>query len=285
MKLGKKKLDDSSAYLRASKPLQAVGGLRLSGEFKRGALRAVVCMLVVVAAGWTLHGVVLHSAPFQVDRDRPDLRIEGLVALQRDELKQIFAEDIGSSLLSVDLDRRLRQLRSIPWVREARVGRVWPDTLTVSVVERTPVAFLRLPGVNQARLVDAEGVILDPRRADDSSLPVLTGIDESMPFEQRLLRIELFESVMGVFSEEERSLGQAVLEIDVSDGANAVVLAEYENQMIRLQMGNRHLRHRLDVFLNYIEAWQVEFGPIESVDLRFEKQVAVQPVKQGRRKG
>ena len=279
IRFGRKKLDDSSAYLRASKPLQATGRFQLSGRFKRGVLRAVAWMLVVVAGGYALYGVVLQSSPFQIDPERPELRIEGLVVLQRDEVEQIFVEDIGNSLLSVDLDGRLRQLRSISWVREARVGRVWPDALSVSVVERTPIAFLRLPGVSQPRMIDAEGVILDSRRPGDSSLPVLTGIDESMPLAQRLQRIELFKSVMAVFAEEEHSLGHSVSEIDVSDAANAVVLAKYENEMIRLKMGDRHLRHRLDMFMNYIDAWQEEFGRIESVDLQFEKQVAVQPVK------
>ena len=64
---------------------------------------------------------------------------------------------------------------------------------------------------------------------------------------------------------------------DVSDAGNAVVLARYHDRPIQLQMGNRHLRHRLDVFLSYIEAWRSEFGPLRSVDLRFDKQVTVMP--------
>ena len=44
------------------------------------------------------------------------------------------------------------------------------------------------------------------------------------------------------------------------------------------------MQHRLEMFMNYIDAWQARFGRIESVDLRFEKQVAVQPVKPGRGK-
>ena len=111
------------------------------------------------------------------------------------------------------------------------------------------------------------------------TLPVLTGIDSDMPSAERRKRIQLFESVMEACARADRELGQTVSEIDVSDERNAIVLAKYEDRMVRLQMGDRHLNHRLEVFLNYIEAWQAEFGPIESVDLRFEKQVAVQPVK------
>ena len=64
IRLGKKRLDDSSAYLRASKPLQATGGFQLSGRGKRVTLRALALVFAIGAAGWTLYGVVLHSAPF-----------------------------------------------------------------------------------------------------------------------------------------------------------------------------------------------------------------------------
>ena len=131
------------------------------------------------------------------------------------------------------------------------------------------------------RMIDIEGEILDLRSEGELSLPVLFGIDAAMPVEQRRRRLRLFEEVMQVFDAKGRAFAESVSEVDVSDLRNAVVLAKHGNQVIKLQMGDRHLRHRLDVFLNYIEAWRAEFGPVESVDLRFEKQVAVQPLKEG----
>lgn len=262
-------------------PLHALQDYLPNRRTALGAARAAAWTLAALAVYWLAYAFVSESAPFRVDPERDGLRLEGLAVLRSDEVSQIFAEDFGRSLKDVDLDRRLRQLRSVPWVRDARVGRVWPNTITVSVEEREPIAFVRLPGVNETRLIDAHGVILDSRREGGRSLPVLTGVAEAMPLEERRARIELFQSVMRTFADRQDGLGEAVSEMDVSDAANAVVLAKYENEMIKLQMGDRHLNHRLNVFLSHIDAWRAEFGPVESVDLRFEKQVAVQPATTG----
>ena len=83
---------------------------------------------------------------------------------------------------------------------------------------------------------------------------------------------------MEAFREQGAEIVGAVSEVDVADLTNAVVLAKHRGRMIKLQMGDRHLKHRLDVFLSYIEAWRSEYGPVQAVDLRFEKQVTVKPV-------
>ena len=273
------KVDESSDSLRVPEPSQASRDPATSRRFARAALPFAGGAAALGAAYWLLHAIMLQSASFLVDPQRGGLRVDGISALRPSEVELVFAPDFGRSIEAVDLSGRLLQLRSLPWVKSASVARVWPRTIAVAVVEREPLAFLRLPVSNAVQLIDADGVILDRRRGGESSLPVLTGIDDAMPIEQRRERIRLFETVMDVFGRTSRDLAEGVSEIDVSDPGNAVVLARHQNRLIKLQMGDRHLQHRLDVFLNYIEAWRSEFGPLEAVDLRFEKQVAVQPVK------
>lgn len=239
---------------------------------------------VLVAVAWVAFAVVVQSSPFQVDPDNGGLRVRGISAVRPDEIRHVFAEDFGGSLASVDILGRMLDLRAIPWVRTAVVSKVWPRTISVTIVEREPVAYLRLPESNAIRMIDTQGVILDVRQAGEGSLPVLTGIDEEMLMAERQLRVRLFSAVMAVFAAKGATLAEAVSEIDVSDSGNAVVLARHENRMIKLQMGDRHLEHRLDMFLNYIDAWSSEFGPVEAVDLRFEKQVAVRPLNDARRR-
>ena len=143
------------------------------------------------------------------------------------------------------------------------------------------MAFLRLDTSNAVRMIDADGAILDIRGRGASSLPVATGISGDMPADERRRRVAFFREVMDAFDRHGRGLGESVSEVDVSDLTNAVVLAKHGSQMIRLQMGDRHLTHRLDVFLTYVEAWKSEFGQLEAVDLRFEKQVAILSAVQG----
>lgn len=244
----------------------------------RSVLRFVLRAVAGGGAVSLLYAMALGTAPFRFDPKAGGLRVEGVSLVQIEEVQQVFAADAGRSLVVLDVDEKLRQMHSVPWVLGARVARVWPDSVHVTVTEREPVAFLRLQESKAMRMIDAHGVILDLRGGGERSLPVLTGIDRAMVPEQRLQRLRLFEAVMDVFADAGSEIAAGVSEIDVSDAGNAVVLVKHQDRMVSLQMGGRHLRHRLEVFLGYIDAWRSEFGSVQSVDLRFEKQVAVQPV-------
>lgn len=272
-------VDDSAAYLRVPRPLRAVSRWKASAVFRRRTIRLSGLAVLLCSGHWILFSILLETTPFRVDPQQGGWQVEGLSAVREGEVKALFEEDFGRSMAAVDLSKRLEQVRGMPWIRSARVGRVWPNKIVVSVEERTPVAFLNASDAEGIRMVDGEGIILDARVASDGTLAVLTGIHSDMPLAERRKRIQLFESVMEACARVDQGLGERVSEVDVSDEGNAVVLAKYQDRMVRLQMGDRHLDHRLEVFLNYFEAWQAEFGPVESVDLRFEKQVAVQPEK------
>ena len=271
--------DDSSPYLRAPKPLRADRGLKVS---RKSAYRALLLSALVIAVGfswWLARDFVLQSEPFRIDSEDGVARVDGVAVITEEEVRLVFAKDIGSSLVSVDPTARLEELESIPWVRTARVARVWPNSIVVAIEEREPVAFLRVENSSAVRMIDAEGTILELRRAAARQFPVLSGISTDMSLSARRRRVKLFEQVMQVFRDCGEEIGQAVSEVDVSDSRNAVVLSRHRDRMIQLHMGDRHLGHRLDVFLNYIEAWTTEFGPLQAVDLRFEKQVTVTPAR------
>jgi cell division protein FtsQ len=50
------------------------------------------------------------------------------------------ADALGRSLLSVDLDAIRRRVESLPWVDEARLRRIWPDTLKIAFREHRAAA-------------------------------------------------------------------------------------------------------------------------------------------------
>ena len=245
----------------------------------------VLALLVVVACIFLGNMMLIKHGAFKVSTEPRGLKIMGNQILREDEIRQVFTEDFGQSLRLVDVRKRMEQLHSLPWVKDAIVGRDWPNTILVKIHERVPIAFLHRSNGRKAGMIDTKGVILDFREIEGLSLPVLTGIDEEMSVEQRLERIQLFNRVVQEFDAKEPRSGQFVSEVDVSDKNNAVVFFKHKNQMVRLQMGDEFLRHRLEIFLSYIEDWQSEYGVVESVDLRFEKQVAIRPVKQGKMRG
>lgn len=85
------------------------------------------------------------------------------------ELRAAVSPHINGGLLSLDVGAVRAAVEARPWVAEARIRRVWPDALTVEVVEQTPVARWGDDG-----LLNAEGVVFRPD-ARPTALPLLAG--------------------------------------------------------------------------------------------------------------
>ena len=80
---------------------------------------------LMVSAGFTVEGVAF----------------EGRAAAAKDELERMLGIKRGDLMLYVDVDEARARLESLPWVKSASVRRVWPNRISVQVVERRPVAL------------------------------------------------------------------------------------------------------------------------------------------------
>ncbi len=88
------------------------------------------------------------------------------------QIRLVAERRVRGTFFTVDLERVRESLEKLPWVREARVERRWPDTLVVSLVEHVPVARW-----NDAALVDKEGRVF--AAAVSGKLPRLWGPDDA----------------------------------------------------------------------------------------------------------
>jgi len=88
------------------------------------------------------------------------------------QVRLVAERKVRGTFFTVDLDRVRASLEKLPWVREARVERRWPDTLVVSLVEHVPLARW-----NDSALVDADGAVFGAAVAD--RLPRLAGPEGS----------------------------------------------------------------------------------------------------------
>jgi cell division septal protein FtsQ len=110
---------------------------------RRGTIRRVVLgvLLVVLlggsgAAAWA----TVHRHPrFLVRR----VVLTGVPEPHRNEVESLSDPWIGRPLLSVDLDEAIASLSSRPWVARVSARRVVPDTISVQVEARSPVALAR----------------------------------------------------------------------------------------------------------------------------------------------
>lgn len=203
------------------------------------------------------------GAPEQV------IRISGATHASTRSIEGVFAEDFGRSLYLVPMEERLATLRTVDWVRDASIARIWPNRLMVNVTERTPVAFVTLPPSRFA-LIDADGVILPPAQ-DRFNLPVLRGVKAS---DKIVVRREAVQRMLRLIAD----LGDAVKEIseiDVSQPENLAISRPHDGRMVKLLLGDRDYGQRYQTFLNHVSDIDARVPGAKVLDLRLEDRITV----------
>ncbi|WP_332909209.1 cell division protein FtsQ/DivIB [Nocardia asteroides] len=84
------------------------------------------------------------------------VRVDGAAAVPEDQVRAALGVPEGRSMLRIDTTAMAARVASIPKISTARVQRVFPGTVRVTVRERTPVLWFT--GQGGAHLVDAESV-------------------------------------------------------------------------------------------------------------------------------
>ncbi|MHB0973012.1 MAG: cell division protein FtsQ/DivIB [Thiobacillus sp.] len=88
------------------------------------------------------------------------------------QIRLVAERQVRGTFFTVDLEHVRNSLEKLPWVREARVERRWPDTLVVSLTEHVPYARW-----NDDALVSETGEVFGA--AVSSKLPRLVGPEGS----------------------------------------------------------------------------------------------------------
>lgn len=197
-----------------------------------------------------------------VEGDGDGIQIIGAAHASKSQIEKVFAIDLARSVYLMPLAERRDALRSVDWVKDASIARMWPNRVMVSVKERKPVAFLTL-GASRFGLIDEDGVIL-PQTAGRFELPVLTGIRASDSLATRRDRVHLMLRLMTGLGDDARD----VSEIDVSDRDNLKITVPRDGHIITLLMGDTDFGERYRKFSNYYSAIRKQSPRAMTFDLR-----------------
>src|SRR5580693_9390504 len=201
--------------------------------------------------------------------DTPTLEITGAAHASREQLQAIFSDDAGRSVYLLPMNDRRASLRSVTWVRDASLERLWPNRVIVRIAERAPVAFVTL-GPSRFGLIDEDGVIL-PTAADRFALPVLAGVHASDSAEERRKRVHRMLRLT-------RDLGDAasnISQIDVSDPDDLKITEPWDGRVLTLLIGDHAFALRYANFVrNYAEIKRRLPGAA-TLDLRLEDRITV----------
>jgi len=87
-----------------------------------------------------------------------DVLVVGRNQTSRDDLLKAVRLARGAPILAFDLEQARRRVEELSWVRSASVERMLPDTVLLSVVERTPLALWQTQG--RFQLIDRDGEVI-----------------------------------------------------------------------------------------------------------------------------
>ena len=209
--------------------------------------------------------------PADYGLESPNVQLNGIRYASRTRILRLFDEDYGRSIYLFPLAARRKALLNVNWVHDASIVRVWPDRVVVSVSERKPVAFIKLPAGDITRwaLVDDEGVILDPPQRAPFRLPVLAGILTGESLDKRAKRVKRMQQLM----RDVGALADNVSEVDVSDLDDLKISGQVHGRAVSLLMGDRNFSSRLKNFLDHYPDIHRKMPKSATFDLRLDDRI------------
>lgn len=113
---------------------------------------ALAAVVVVVLIGVL---ALLGSSFFAVE----EVTVTGAVYTDQEALDAVIEDLTGTAVLLVDTAAVEAQLEAIPWVEDARVTASFPNSASIEIRERTPVAAM-MGADGLARVIDVDGRVL-----------------------------------------------------------------------------------------------------------------------------
>ena len=217
----------------------------------------VFVLLVFMAGLWHMQQWLQQPTTMPIKH----VRIEG-------ELRNVSKTAVSKSLdplvragyFSMDSEAILAKLTELEWVADARVMRVWPDTIVLSFNEQTAIAVW-----NADQLLNKHGDVFKPEMTQTLlELPHLSG---------------RFDANKTVLNEQQRinsainELGLSVTRLDLAEHGSWS--AELSNGMA-VKAGKQRPAQRISKSLAVLSSLKGNLlAHIESIDLRYPNGVAV----------
>ena len=274
--------EEQSPFLRGQKRVSARRGTlpKKTAIGLKWAALALVILAILGAAGAELYSYGKHNWRFRIDSS-DQIEVAGAQHVPHAQIMEVMGGDIGRNIFFVPLAHRKQQLEQIPWVESASVMRFVPNRLRIEIQERTPVAFARVG--SHISLIDAGGNLMDlePGPRHKYSFPVITGMNAGEPLSVRAARMKNYNDLMQQLDYSGVHYSQDLSEVDIADPEDVKVVTADPSGGVLVHLGSANYLQRYRVYVTHVQAWRQQFEKLESVDLRFDGQIIVNPDLQG----
>jgi len=274
---------EESPFLRAQKRVS----VRRSSLPKKTASRllwafiAAAVLFVAALGAIGLYQYGEHSWRFRI-QSSDNIEVAGTQNVTKAQIMEVMGADIGRNIFFVPLAQQQAQLEQIPWVESASVMRFVPNRLSVEIHERTPVAFARVGP--RIQLIDGGGTLMELPPKRKFSFPVILGMNPGEPLSTRQPRMKAYNELIAALDAEGGHYAQDLSEVDLSDLDNLKVRVNDPAGDVLLELGSSDYLKRYRTYISHVQEWRQQFQKLESVNLRYDNQVIVNPDLEGRPK-
>src|SRR5262245_57862655 len=271
-------VEEESPFLRGQKRVPARRGPlpRKTLHLLGWSALALVIACVAGVLGAQLYQYGERNWRFRIESS-DDIEVLGTHNVPRAQIMEVMGGDIGRNVFFIPLSERKAQLEKIPWVESASVMRFVPNRLQIEIRERTPIAFARVG--SRISLIDAGGTLMElPNSGKQKySFPVILGMNPGEPLSTRAARMKIYNELIRQLDSEGAHYSQDLSEVDITDQEDVKVLANDAAGAVLVHLGSSDFLSRYKIYVTHLRAWRQQFDKLESVDLRYEHQIIVNP--------
>jgi cell division protein FtsQ len=274
---------DGQQFRRAPKRPQ----VRRGAVTRKVANRLKIAIIVLIVIGafatiwYNINSYGKGSWRFRIDSS-DNIEIAGNKHVTRAQImKLVMGEDIGRNVFAVPLDEQKKKLEQITWIQSATVMRILPNRIHVDIVERTPVAFVQFG--QRVELIDSGGVIMDipVGSVGNWAFPVVVGMRENDPLSTRAAKMKIYEKLISDLDSTGEKNSQDLNEVDLGDPEDVKITVADSEKSILIHLGDSNFLDRFKIFKTHVQEWRQQYANLDSVDLRYDRQVILNPDSKG----
>jgi cell division protein FtsQ len=244
---------------RGAVPLNRVNPKPVPAPERRSHVGILLLVLVLLVGGIVSQN--LQTIGSYISKPVRIVQMENsLQRVDEGDVRAILAAHLDAGYFGVDVRAIKAQLEANPWIEQATIIRMWPDTLSVAISEEVAIARWR-----ESSLLNQYGESFEPNSLEhDMGLPRLNGPSGT---ERRVMeQYQLFSQML-------LSTGQRIRELEFNErGSWSLVL----NNDVQMTLGSNDVLERMQRFVTLYDRYLFnEFSLIETVDLRYNHGISI----------
>jgi len=269
-------VDEESPFLRGQKrvPARRSSIPRKTVNWLLWVAVAAAALCAAGIAAGALYAYGERSWRFRVESS-DNIEVTGTQNVTKAQIMEVMGGDIGRNIFFIPLAQQKAQLETIPWVESASVMRFVPNRLKVEIAERTPVAFARVGP--RIALIDAGGTLMELPPKRKYSFPVILGMNPGEPLSTRAPRMKVYMDLVRDLDSGGARYSQDLSEVNLIDLEDVKVRVNDPAGDVLVHLGSSDYLRRYKTYASHVQEWRQQFHDLESVDLRYDNQIVVNP--------